>query len=139
MDGSVGGTLRTENRDGGNHGCEEKNEGNSFQEHLLNRRLRPDFYFTTPGRIFWVGRPFQILSTQGVEPISTKLPGKLLGLGLVASGWSRRSLRFGMGGRGRFFMVRVMHRFPPHVVVHDDGLPVRSGDTSAGLDRFHAR
>jgi len=52
MDLRMGGALRTHNWGGGDQCREEKKRTDSFQEHLLNRRLRPDFYFTASGTIF---------------------------------------------------------------------------------------
>ena len=69
MNLGVGGALRTKNRSGDDHCRKKKERRDSFQEHLLNRRLRPDSYFTASGRIFRVDRRFEVRrdSQQSIE------------------------------------------------------------------------
>lgn len=44
--------LRTQNGNGSDQCRDEKERSGSFQEHLLNRRLRPGCYFTASERNF---------------------------------------------------------------------------------------
>jgi hypothetical protein len=48
----VGRALRTKNWSSGDHRRDEKKRRDSFQEYLLNRRLRPCSYFTASATIF---------------------------------------------------------------------------------------
>jgi hypothetical protein len=59
MDLCVGSALRTQSWGGGDQCRDEKKRRDSFQEHLLNRRLRPDSYFTASRMIFLACRWFE--------------------------------------------------------------------------------
>ncbi len=52
MNLGVGRALRTKNWSDGDQCRNEKERRNSFQEHLLNRRLRPDFILRPQEQFF---------------------------------------------------------------------------------------
>jgi hypothetical protein len=71
----MGGALCIKNWGGGEQCRDEKERRDSFQEHLLNRRLRPGLYFTAWGAIVCTRRGFRKIGDQRLHPIFLRQGG----------------------------------------------------------------